>query len=194
MIDGAAINTRKKDENGSGWRENKLGLVFGSGDLRTRRDGVTHDILRKEYVPYIGSADRFKEHLFECAVRNGYGRYEQTIIVSDGAAWIRNMGEELFPDAVQILDFYHLAENIYNFGKYLFPGDEKRYTPWAEERIELLRNSRSEEVMRRLEKYKGKTFPAGVVNPYTYLEHNKNKTDYAEYKRLGYSIGSGPRE
>jgi hypothetical protein len=47
------------------------------------------------------------------------------------------MGEEIFPDALQILDFYHLAENIYSFGKYLFPGDPKQYTPWAEELIEL---------------------------------------------------------
>ncbi|MDR0637094.1 MAG: hypothetical protein LBF87_08450 [Treponema sp.] len=100
ILAGAAIHTRKKDENGSSWRENKLGLVFSSTDLWTRKDGVTHDILRKEYVPYIGSADRFKEPLFECAVRNRYGRYEQTIIVSDGAAWIRNMGEEVFPDAL----------------------------------------------------------------------------------------------
>ncbi|MDR0589275.1 MAG: ISKra4 family transposase, partial [Spirochaetaceae bacterium] len=179
---------------GSSWRENKLGLVFSSADLRTRRDGVTHDILRKEYVPYIGSVDQFKEHLFECAVRHGYGRYEQTIIVSDGAAWIRNMGDELFPDAVQILDFYHLAENIYSFGKYLFQGDEKQYTPWAEELIGLLRNSGAEEVMKRLEGYKGKALPAGVVNPYTYLEHNRNKIDYADYKRRGYYIGSGPIE
>jgi hypothetical protein len=71
MIDGAAINTRKKDENGSSRRENKPGPVFSSADLRTRRDGVTRDILRTEYVPYIGSVDQFKEHLFECAVRNG---------------------------------------------------------------------------------------------------------------------------
>jgi hypothetical protein len=33
-----------------------------------------------------------------------------------------------------------------------------------------------------------------VVNPYTYIEHNKNKIDYAEYKRRGYYIGSGPIE
>jgi hypothetical protein len=45
-----------------------------------------------------------------------------------------------------------------------------------------------------LEGYKGKTFPGGVVNPYTYIEHNKNKIDYAEYKRRGYYIGSGPIE
>ena len=47
------------------------------------------------------------------------------------AARIRNMEEELFPDALQILDLYHLADNIYPFGKYLFEGDSSRYTPWA---------------------------------------------------------------
>jgi predicted transposase YbfD/YdcC len=45
-----------------------------------------------------------------------------------------------------------------------------------------------------LEPYKGKTLPAGVVNPYTYIEHNRNKIDYDEYKRQGYYIGSGPIE
>jgi hypothetical protein len=52
MADGAAINTRLKDEEGSNWRENKLGLVFSSTGLRTRKDGVTHDILKKEYGLY----------------------------------------------------------------------------------------------------------------------------------------------
>jgi hypothetical protein len=33
-----------------------------------------------------------------------------------------------------------------------------------------------------------------VVNPYTYIEHNRKKIDYAEYKRRGYYIGSGPIE
>jgi hypothetical protein len=30
------------------------------------------------------------------------------------------MGEERFPDALRILDFYHPAENIYSFGKSIF--------------------------------------------------------------------------
>jgi hypothetical protein len=194
MIDGSAINTRKKDANGSSWRENKLGMVFSSTDLRKRKDGITHDILKKEYVSYVGSVEEFKNYLFECAVRNGYGEYEKTVIVSDGAAWIRNMGEELFPDALQILDFYHLAENIYSFGKYLFKGDAKCYTPWAEELIALLRKSESAEVLRRLARYKKTKLPPGVVHPYTYIQHNQKKIDYAEYKRLGYYIGSGPIE
>jgi CDP-glycerol glycerophosphotransferase (TagB/SpsB family) len=59
MVDGAAINTRKKDEKGSTWRENKLGLVFSIENLRKRKDGVTQDILQKEYVASIGKVDEF---------------------------------------------------------------------------------------------------------------------------------------
>ena len=39
MIDGAAVNTRVKDEAGSTWRENKLGLVFNSQNLKLRKNG-----------------------------------------------------------------------------------------------------------------------------------------------------------
>ncbi|GMO28455.1 MAG: hypothetical protein Ta2B_09180 [Termitinemataceae bacterium] len=56
MIDGAAINTRKHFEVGTSWRENKLIMVFNSNDLKLRSDGITMDILHKEYVSYIGNA------------------------------------------------------------------------------------------------------------------------------------------
>jgi hypothetical protein len=34
-------------------------------------------------------AEEFKKLLFESAVRNGYGQYKTTVVVSDGAAWIK---------------------------------------------------------------------------------------------------------
>jgi hypothetical protein len=46
--------------------------------------------------------------MFSLAVRNGYGKYKETVLIGDGATWIRSMKEELFPDAQQILDFSHL--------------------------------------------------------------------------------------
>ncbi|MDR3326749.1 MAG: hypothetical protein LBT04_01220 [Prevotellaceae bacterium] len=48
--DGVTINTRKKDKNDSTWRENKPAVVFSSDNMRLRKDGVTHDLLKKEYV------------------------------------------------------------------------------------------------------------------------------------------------
>ena len=145
-------------------------------------------------MSYIGPAKEFKKYLLECAVRKGYGWNEKTILLSDGASLIRNMGEELFPDVLQIRDFYHMAEHLYSFGKYLFGGDEARYTLWAEELIGLLRESKPGEVLKRLEGYKDWKLPPGTVNLYTYMQHNRNKVDYGEYKRRWYYIGSGPIE
>jgi hypothetical protein len=57
------------------------------------------------------------------------------------------MRDELFPGSQQILDYYHLAENIYGFGKHIFSNDEKKYTPWAESLPYLLKNGRTDEAM-----------------------------------------------
>jgi hypothetical protein len=149
MIDGSAINTRVKNEAGSSWRENKLGVVFNSHDMRLRKgkdpvSGEPHyDITKKEYVSVVGGVLEFSKRLFDCAVRNGYRQFKQTVIVSDGAAWIRNMCETIFPDAVQILDLFHPAENIYTFAKYLFNGDAGRYEPWAKEIIGLAKDKQN---------------------------------------------------
>jgi hypothetical protein len=109
--DGAALNTREKNNDGSTWRENKLGVVFSSDDIHfwtDKKGDRQHRIEKREYVSHVGGVEDFKKHLFACALRNGYGTYGETVILSDGATWIRNMKEELFPDARQILDYYHL--------------------------------------------------------------------------------------
>jgi len=194
MPDGAAINTRERDEAGSTWRENKLGMVFSSQDLRLRKDGEKHDILKKEYVSYIGSVNVFKMFLLECAVRNGYGSFSHIIVIGDGATWIRNMCNEIFPDAIQILDFFHLKENLYSFAKFLYPHNSTEYTKWAETLAGMLRKSQTNEALSFLEQYKDISLPAGIVNPYTYLLNNKDKVDYVTYRNNGWFIGSGPIE
>jgi hypothetical protein len=196
MIDGAAINTRipKLEEDGSTWCETKMVEAFSSDNLRMRKskngsiDGEKHySILEKEYMPYIGHVWDFKKYVLDCAIRNGYGQYEKTVVVSDGATWIRKMCEELFPDAIQILDLYHLSEHVYEFSKSLFNNDESQYVPYAEKLIDQLKNSKSTDVLKELEKY-------GNHSLYTYIQNNENKIDYVTYKSEGYYVGSGPIE
>ena len=127
--DGAALNTRHKNNEGSTWRENKLGVVFSSDNIHSWTDKHgerQHRIAKREYVSFIGSCVDFKKHLLSCVLKNGYGSYKKTVIVSDGATWIRNLREEIFPDALQILDFYHLCENVHTFAKHLFNMDEPK--------------------------------------------------------------------
>ena len=109
--DGAALNTRHKNSEGSTWRENKLGVVYSSDNIHrwTSKKGTKeHRIEKREYISFIGSVDEFKKHLYSTAINNGYGKYKDTVVISDGAAWIANMVTEVFPDAQHILDLFHL--------------------------------------------------------------------------------------
>jgi len=197
QTDGAALNTRIKDENGSTWRENKLGEVFSSDNIYywTDKDGKKqHQIRKKEYISYIGKVDEFKKHLFSCAVRGGYGKYKKTILLSDGATWIRNMTEEIFPEAQQILDFYHLCENVYEYAKHLFSNDESRYKVWAKDVCDMLKKSCHQKVLDELERMSDKKINGCPVNLHSYITNNIKNIDYASYIENEYFIGSGAIE
>lgn len=197
MTDGAALNTRLKDNNDSTWRENKLAVAFSDDNIYfwTNNKGERqHRILKREYATFIGSVQDFKYHMYALAVKNGYGQYKKTVLLSDGATWIRNIKEELFPDAQQILDLFHLKENTYEFAKDIFKNDENKYRPWAEEMCARLENGQWKDVLKRLEKYKDKPSKQGCVNLYTYISNNKNNIDYPSYKQQGLFVGSGAIE
>lgn len=193
-VDGAALNTRTKGADGSTWRESKLGMAFSSEDIYywTGDDHKRHhQIRRREYVSYIGSVLEFKKHFLACAVRNGYGKYRQTVILSDGAQWIANMAEELFPDAQHILDLFHLKENVYGFAKAKFRQDPAKYTSWAEQVCAQLECGCWENVLAGLdpeEQYDN------TVNLYHYIDSNRGHIDYPRYKEMGWFIGSGAVE
>ena len=194
-VDGAALNTRNKDESGSSWRENKLGIVFSSDNIYTWTDhhGEKRRQLRKrEYVSYVGGVHEFKKHVLSCALKNGYGVYEKTVMISDGAAWIRNMREELFPDALHILDYYHLCENINTFAKHLFGQDPSQYAQWADSMCALLKASRYKDVLDDLEKRKKPQLCP--VDLYGYIQNHAANIDYAKYADEGLFIGSGAIE
>ncbi|MDR3203719.1 MAG: hypothetical protein LBV23_03090 [Deltaproteobacteria bacterium] len=110
-VDGVMFRTREKDEQGSTWKENKLGLAFSTDNMLfwTDKHGKKqHRLLKKEYISIIGTIDEFKKPLYSLAIRNGYGKYKNTILLSDGATWIRNQNKELFRNVQQILNFEYL--------------------------------------------------------------------------------------
>ena len=192
--DGAALNTRHKNSEGSTWRENKLGVVYSSDNIHrwTSKKGTKeHRIEKREYISFIGSVDEFKKHLYSTAINNGYGKYKDTVVISNGAAWIANMVTEVFPDAQHILDLFHLKENVYEYAKNKFNFIEADFIPWADRICSLLENGNSETVLNELnpdEKY------SNCVNLYHYISEHIEHINYPEYKAKGYFCGSGAIE
>ena len=196
-VDGAALNTRTKDDNGSTWRENKLGVCFKSDDIKQyvhpRTGNLEHRIEARQYVSYLGKAGEFRKHLFDMLIENGYGQGRQLVLLSDGAAWIANMAQEDYPDCQHILDIYHLKENIFSYAREVFQNDESKYRPWAENICQMVREGRIDEVIAILA-----TLPAiqnrNCVNLPHYLASHRNHINYPEYLAKGYFIGSGAIE
>ena len=193
QADGAAINTRIEDENGSTWRENKLGIFFSESDMYKRKD-KSNIINHKDFVSYIGSVDTFRILVFAKAIELKYWKYENIVFISDGATWLRNMISELFPKAVQILDKFHLIENIYEYGKFIFNDDMRKVEKFKDKIIGYCYSNEYHLMVKELNKYTDKKVPTGACNLPVYLEHNKDKIDYSTYEHNGWFIGSGAIE
>jgi hypothetical protein len=55
------------------------------------------------------------------ALRLAMRSYKEIFIIGDGARWIRKIWQQCFPEAVYILDWYHLHENLYEALLLTFP-------------------------------------------------------------------------
>ncbi len=47
------------------------------------------------------------------ALRLAVGSYKEIFVIGDGARWIRKIREQCFPEAIYILDWYHLRDKVY---------------------------------------------------------------------------------
>ena len=89
--------------------EAKVGLVF-RGSRRTGR--ARRALVDRTYVAETANWTTFAERLVATCARLGVYDAERIFFVSDGAAAIRWIRERSFPTAIELLDWYHLVEQL----------------------------------------------------------------------------------
>jgi hypothetical protein len=106
QADGTMVNDR-----GSGTHlEVKIGLVF-TGSKRVGAD--RRALLDRHLVGGTGSWTTFAERFTAACAALGVYEAERILFVSDGAAAIRWIRARSFPDAIELLDWYHLSEQLH---------------------------------------------------------------------------------
>lgn len=192
LADGSMINTREKNKEAKSlWREIKLGLIFNA---KTIQAGVLPMLSEKEYVSYLGNVETFKKMLVSTALKHNFNSRTKVIALADGAPYLWTMFEELFPGCIEILDFYHFSENVNKYATFLYPNDEVSKKRWINEIIELSLKNKSEDILAKIKRDSPQSKPKDVVNLYDYVEKNKLRITYGEFKEKGYIIGSGAIE
>lgn len=191
QADGSMILTREE-----GWKEVKVGRIFKSSDCVSMGNSQQRGWIKaSNYEAYLGDHRQFTNR-FENELDSYSMLAQRLIFISDGATWIRNWITGSYPQATQILDWYHCREHLCHFAELYF-GDTTKKQTWISEQTHLLYASHTEQVIQNIRSLK--THHAEKTKAkkqlIDYYQNNLDRMDYSSYRNMGAGIiGSGAIE
>lgn len=89
--------------------EAKTGVVYG---IKAKVSKNRIELVDRVAYAGIETAQTFGERMSVIAMEQGMLSAGRVIVIGDGAGWIRRIARDVFPDAVYVLDLYHLKHRI----------------------------------------------------------------------------------
>ncbi|MCA1599334.1 MAG: ISKra4 family transposase, partial [Chloroflexi bacterium] len=173
-----------------GWSELKVGCCYQTRTRTTRTRPETLEIHAHSttYVTGLVEAQTFGWHLWQEAARQGVAT-DEVVVVGDGAHWIWNIADMHFPQATQIVDWYHASEYVWAAASTIWGEEHPDRAGWAHQQLDALWESKVEQVLAALEQHRAAG--AGVTAALSYYTTHRERMDYASYRARGLQIGSG---
>ena len=119
------------------------------------------------------------------------------VILGDGAAWIwQSVAPLLGAERVEIVDWFHSTEHLWDLAKALYGEQGAATTAWAEQAIAVLWAEGAEGLLPHLRTTPAPTIEAAVVleRERGYFARNAARMVYPTFRRQGLPIGSGAVE
>lgn len=185
-IDGAFVPLKE------GWKEEKTicwyqaGQRYGSNELR-----ATH----LQYYTSLEEAASFGELVWATGLQHHVDHAKELVFVCDAAAWIWKLVTHYFPDAIQIVDWYHACQRLYAVAEMLVGYSEPERITWLEQVKTFLWEGELPVLIQTLQNLRPDHPNCQVLEEaITYYENNQARMDYAYFRAQGYFIGSGTVE
>jgi hypothetical protein len=143
----------------------------------------------------IQSAEQFGELFWASACQRLADLQEELVFVCDGAVWIWKLIEKHFPNAVQIVDWYHASEYLPPVAEAAFGCGTEKYQNWLEHARALLWEGRIADLIAACQQLSSiSSAKQAVQHAVTYFTNNQKRMDYGRLRQNGYFIGSGTVE
>ncbi len=188
-IDGGMVHVDNR------WQEVKLGVIYGE-DERVEISENRSKLVSRDIAAVRGSPEDLSMAI-ESRLSCDLGRLD-VVVLGDGAKWIWNMAEDLFPNRIEILDYYHAAEHLWLCAATLFGQGAPETESWVEEQKERILDDGVGEVIAALkrlrQRYRTGPRRKAIDNLVGYLENNSHRMLYRTFIEAGHPIGSGPVE
>lgn len=183
-LDGANVPIRDKERP---WQEVRVGVVYTAQKVN---DELRIDF--RENFAYLGTMEDFGPRLWNRAAANGVCEAKNTVFISDGAPANWSIADMYFPEARQILDFYHVTEHLNKVSTFLYFADDPQRKVWVDDNCHNFKIGRWKKV---IEDIRSKTpLPEkenDVQKEINYFCNNRHRMHYLHYRRCGLYIGSG---
>ena len=177
------------------WQEAKCGVIYELSQ-RVEINPGRWELLERHRCVLRGDATAFRRRLWALCHRAGSRQQDRIVVIGDGAEWIDQTAELLFPQARRILDYYHAAERIWAVAAARWGEGPQQGRRWAERKLSQLKAGQVGEVIASMRKLQvkteaGKTITATAIK---YLKGRVEQMRYGEYRAAGLPIGSGAVE
>ena len=165
-------------------------------------DTVGKAVGRKTYYATQSGHESFGHKIVTEAKRRGAELARELIFIGDGAKWIWNLCAREFPKAIQVLDWYHAVEHLWDVGRAYFGEGSDFVTQWVKSREGELYGGKVGAVIEALKAMAEKVGrpPEGADETdrrvvlwrnVGYFEENACRMKYDEYRARGIPIASG---
>jgi len=200
LVDGWQVRHRgpgwgcaKTSQNRVEWHEMKMGVYYGIEPALVKENGRSQ-LADKVVVSTLGDAVELGQRLQWEAVRAGLGRARNMEMLADGSAWIWNLKQDRWKNAVEVLDFYHASEHLWALGRSL--KGEGQAQEWVQPLLHQLRHGKEKNAFRTIAAAVSPEGERGQIvrREQNYFAGQQRRMNYHQIARRGWPIGSGAVE
>jgi len=182
-MDSTSIQIRKE-----GWRQATAATVSTYDAQGNRLDTV-----------YIGRmpegeksvAKRMLEE--EVEARMAKQRFQYIVCIADGARDLWRYFRRKYPEAIHVVDFFHVCEHLSKLSELLFEDSSEAQVWYKKYRTILKEDPKGASKLIRAARYRRSTTRKNpdIDSEIRYLQYNRARMKYFEFRQKGLPIGSG---
>jgi hypothetical protein len=186
-----------------------LAMSLDSTSINIRREGWRHataatisiydahgNRLDTTYIGRMPETGKIKaKHMLEREVKARMAKYtfKNIVCIADGARDIWRYFRKAYPNAIHVVDFYHVCEHLSKLSELLFSNSSEAQAWFKKYRRILKEDPKGSSKVIRAVRYRRSITKKNpeIEKEIKYLQHNRSRMNYYELRQKKLPIGSG---
>lgn len=137
----------------------------------------------------VDALSAFAQRVDREAQRRGFDHAPRRVVIGDGAAWIWNLADDLFPGAIQIVDLFHAKQHLFDVANALYGAGTDLCRQWARLRHDELDAGQVDDLLEALRTHATTNDAARLC--LEYVTHHRARMRYPTFRAQGLCVSSG---